>query len=352
MPVSNQLAAKITSVSNFRNLALFVCHLVIGGQFRTGHILFDPHIFDTEFGTEIRSKCPNSIVWLMTDVTKPFSPPWQPNENTDRVLQLILMDQEHFPTDFEKLTEMFTLYRIFVFWSKEEMILNDKLINTMVKSTHPQYSTSIVLKFNLEHGTMALYNIQMNSEMCENSEKTQNNENIEIGEKLENSCWSVDVKPIHLSEELQKSKNLNLNSEGIFSLTFNDYENNWLLEIERKVPRPIERPDLEKLFELWNGLSFVSNFFVSSFSSSYINHSTVTYSENGTQLTSKLIQHQNRKYYQELTTKYSQIDDSTLYDLSSIFCSNSTQMCESLLIVVSFSGNKSKSFDQTHFVWM
>lgn len=90
MELSNLFGIKLP---NFHNLALFICHLFIDGQFRNGHIFYDPNVFQVgQLISEIQSTCPTSIPWISTDVTDKPVLPWKSNERTDHILQLIFFD--------------------------------------------------------------------------------------------------------------------------------------------------------------------------------------------------------------------------------------------------------------------
>lgn len=76
---------------------------------------------------ETRAICPNQVSWLTTDVTRLSSIPWQPNDRTDHILQLIFFDPKHLAREIHDFKEYFTFYRIFVFYSNNEEDMEDQI---------------------------------------------------------------------------------------------------------------------------------------------------------------------------------------------------------------------------------
>lgn len=104
----------ITSVViNYSELAIFICHLFIDGHFRTGHILFNPKIFDGHLLNEIDMICPQTIPWISTDITENVAFPWNSPSSTDHILQLIF-DETKYSTGHAVDQDWHTIYHIFV----------------------------------------------------------------------------------------------------------------------------------------------------------------------------------------------------------------------------------------------
>lgn len=59
---------------NFENLAIFICHLVIGGKFQIAQFLHNPGVVDDHLLKEIHRNCPITIPWLTVDITQPMTP--------------------------------------------------------------------------------------------------------------------------------------------------------------------------------------------------------------------------------------------------------------------------------------
>lgn len=112
----------VPSAPNFHSLALFVCHLFIDGNFRNGHILYDPKVYDGHLKIQIDSICPNQIPWHRTDITEANLSPKNFSASTDDILQLIFLDPQHSKENIDKVKDASTYYRIFVFVSNEDEI--------------------------------------------------------------------------------------------------------------------------------------------------------------------------------------------------------------------------------------
>lgn len=107
--VLNILTPTSPSISNVHNLAMFICHLFIDGNFRYCHILYDPKVFDNQLTNQIDSICLVQIPWLTSDITQGSLSPWQANERTDPVLQLIFFDPKYSTEQNNKFSEYLSL---------------------------------------------------------------------------------------------------------------------------------------------------------------------------------------------------------------------------------------------------
>lgn len=96
------------NISNFNDLALFICHLFVDGHFRTGHILYNQNLFDGHLISEFNSVCPETIPWLMTDVTKTSSVLWDTKDRTDNILQLIFFEPGNSLKEIDKYKNYLT----------------------------------------------------------------------------------------------------------------------------------------------------------------------------------------------------------------------------------------------------
>lgn len=104
----------VANSSNSYQLAFFICQLFIGGRFRTGHIFFDPNTIDGALISEIDKVCPQSILWLTTDVTREIASLWIADNSTDRILQLIFFDPNRLSRDVTRLKSLFVYYKLFI----------------------------------------------------------------------------------------------------------------------------------------------------------------------------------------------------------------------------------------------
>lgn len=241
------------TLSNFHNLALFICHLFIDGQFRTGHILHDSNEFQiNHLIDEIdQLNCSHQIPWLLTDVTKPFSLSWKFNERNDHILQLIFFDLIQLPNAIDDFKDILTFYRLFIF-------------------------TSVIGETNKKQ-----------IDMVKKLKST----------KLLNSVILYDSKDISMFDA--NFENIS-KSSGVFDSTFKPFDENWIMSIEYNYASIC---NLKKVFSVGSGLSFIANYLFTHLNVTYINVSTV-------QCTNLDRVHQNvrlkhdQKFYKEITKKY------------------------------------------------
>lgn len=160
MPVSNALISSIPNIPNLYNLAVFICHLLIDGHFRSGHILYDPNVFDGHLITEINSICPRQFPWQTTDITQNSIRPWSYNENTDNIMQLIFFDPKTMPEKMARFYDHFIHYQIFIFSTIDEIDAEEPI--SMIKKLNPLLLlrlSTLVLHYNTENGLIHIYSI-------------------------------------------------------------------------------------------------------------------------------------------------------------------------------------------------
>lgn len=114
-------------------LALFVCHLFIDGNFRSAHILYKPNVFEyNEFMAHIDSNCPEQMPLYLTDITQPWGYSWNQNESPYNVLQLIF--DEFNPRNLKKSIiefrthESLGLYQIFALSSIDSVSEEQRIL--------------------------------------------------------------------------------------------------------------------------------------------------------------------------------------------------------------------------------
>lgn len=206
MTVLNPFVPNPSTLNQFHNLALFVCHLFIDGNFRAGHILFDPNVFDSELISEIQVKCPQSGPWLTTDVSQPPSSTWTPNERTDKILQLIFFDPDDFQRKCDDFKEYFVFYRLFIFPSTEEAALDHQAIS-LREASSPFDSSSLAVHFSSERVSVLAHWIQSDS-------------------RVDGKRVRAFIEPIFdqtVSTDFQK--------DHLFDLVFEKYEQNYVSSI-------------------------------------------------------------------------------------------------------------------------
>lgn len=138
---------------DFRNSALFICYSFIGGNFRHGHILYDPNLFNDNLISEIDSNCPSQIPWLATDITKSSLLPVNSGERTDHILQLIFLDPEHLVEKISEFERYLTFYRIFIFVSTGDEVETKGNIH-VVRNVSPN---ALVVHYNAANGSLVVH---------------------------------------------------------------------------------------------------------------------------------------------------------------------------------------------------
>lgn len=125
MSTSSALISSAPNISNFHNLALFICKLFIDGHFRNAQILYDPHIFDGRLMDDFGSVCSSSFPWRTMDITQASQSTWHQDERTRNELQLIFFDSNHLADEVDHFKKFFTFYPILVFSSTNEMNVDE-----------------------------------------------------------------------------------------------------------------------------------------------------------------------------------------------------------------------------------
>lgn len=264
----------ISSVSNFRYLVLFICHLFGDGKFHTAHILFKPNTFDYELLTHIDSICPHPIPLYLTDITKPWDWPWNQSDNPNNVLQIIFFDPKKFTKDKKHLKKGFALYRVFAFHSTD---VTDMKTRTSIAKGLRQFSDSNKLILNYDTKNVSVY--------------------IDYGLT---GVQREKPKPIFIV-----NKNTNFKRVNLFDRTFGKYEQiqlqsvaikqhiqgNSLKDIRRKINKNLH----------FDSYGYISNYFNTFLNKSHINlewdHST----SNGIVHRDLMVIPDHPKYYNEIS---------------------------------------------------
>lgn len=270
------------SSGSFYNLAVFICHLFSDGRFQSGNILYDPTIFDTTLISEIQLKCPQSISWQITDITRPFPQLWQPNQDTDRILQLVFFNPAKIPRDVDDITEIYTFYRVFVFFTVNRTTLRNQITILNDFTVVQNYNFLIVGYYRLNGS------IWIHRSLNDPSEE----EEVEIGSK---DGYSF----------IQKNNKL-------FDPVFGGKQGSWLAMIKYGVGFPCHSCREKQIFSIWNSNQFLAKFFISNLNGSYVNR-TYYYYENSTMTWEhEIILHKNRKIYEELNADQNQVDSEAM----------------------------------------
>lgn len=268
MAALNLLVPSVSNILSFHNLALFICHLFIGGQFRNGHILYDPKVFNDDFPSRIDSICPAQIPWLLTDITQPSSLPWLFNERTDHILQLIFFDPEHLAEKIDKFSKCFTFYRVFVLASSINGI-DEMKRNSIISQKNPtSTSNTLIVHFDTQNGSLQVHGI---------SSRGGNLKEL-IDERHEDEFDRA-------FGEHERMQSTTIRTTGIFNGN-----------------------QKHKTFIPISGHLFFANYFLTSLNASYINM-TLTPVSDLNAFTHQAVRRKQRKFHQELSIEYESIDD-------------------------------------------
>lgn len=273
------------NIPNFSNLAIFICHLFLDGNFNIGHILYDSKSFDNLLISEIGSVCShsNSILWIRTDVIAAHSSSWKPNQQTDHVLQLIFFDPENLPSNIDEIEKLFTFYRLFVIPSTNEIDIHQQ-VYLFSKSKLSQ--NSLVLYQHLRTSSVCVYTIT--------PEKTK-------------ECSNIAFNSV-CTQNLNKFKN-----EDLFEVTFGKYERDWIISIERLYHIPESQTQgTRKAFKFWNGNAFIANFMLKNLNAAYINMTIGDCTSSSCSWKHESVQQKSRRFYKELSVEYQSIDNEKL----------------------------------------
>lgn len=100
----------------FHSLAVFICHLLMGGKFQSVQVLFDPGTFDSNLFRDIQSNCLNKISWMAIDITQPEAPKWEQTVPPDNLIQLIFIGLSDVESEVRRLSYQYpNYYRLFIF---------------------------------------------------------------------------------------------------------------------------------------------------------------------------------------------------------------------------------------------
>lgn len=289
MTLTNLLIAKSL---NFQILALFICHLFIDGHFQTGCILHDSNVLQiSEIMSEIQSICANSIPWLMVDVRKPVSLAWQPNQRTDRILQLIFIDAKNPPQNIGDLEDLFTCYRLFVFSSVDKVNFIQQ-IDTMKRLHSKLISRSVIIHYNSTNVTVL--------------NQWNGNENIE---RNPYSTFDQKVNATYTVHDLQNT----IIRGSVFDSVFSTYNENWAIGIRYEVaipPRHYVILDEDPMF---------ANYFYWDLKAKYINMSIASHTNATCSWKIRRAQHKNGKVYREFSSEYETLHyEQIMYDTKSL----------------------------------
>lgn len=140
---------------NILNLSLLICHLFVGGNFRTLHILYHPDAFDDHMLRGIDSACPSDILKTTVDISLPESNtthrPHQ-NQQSDYILQLIFLPEHGVAESMDQMKTHLSFYRVFVFSSSQGSDANQQM-KKYAETIENTNSSSLLVIHNKRNGT-------------------------------------------------------------------------------------------------------------------------------------------------------------------------------------------------------
>lgn len=283
------LLLNILNISHFHNLALFVCHLFIGGNFRIGHILYDPKVFDDHLISKIDSVCQLQIPWLTTDITQHSLMPPHVSKRTDHILQVIFFDPKYLAEEIVEYEEHFTFYRIFAFpstFGEVDMKQRISIIGQLNSISNP---SPLIMHYNVKSDLIYVHRLSENGLIIENFEKNM----------------AQDVRSLY--EHRQKS---NVEYERLFDGIFGEYDRKQTMGIRVSgVFRTIK--DSISYVPIFGHL-FFANYFVSTLNASFIHMTSSPFNDKHTAAVDRLVAHKPRKYHEEIFLEYEPIDETKL----------------------------------------
>lgn len=267
------------------------------GNFRNGHILYDPDIFDGHLVTEIESICPRPFPWQTTDITRP-SEPRNPNESTDRILQLIFFNPETLAEEIVHSEEYFTYYRMFVFSSPNEIDAEEPV--TVIKGQNINFgSTNFVLHHNTETELIYIHGLPNTADASVELEKLMRPDPKAIA--LPNSKFNVD--------------NVNL-----FDRTFGKHDQLQSIMIRVGGYFHVSPSYRGTDFKAHPSRLYFTNYYLRTLNTPYIKVSYVNVENQKEPTKDEIITVNQRKYYKELSNDFQQfVEDENSWVLFNFF---------------------------------
>lgn len=111
------LVQLLTSNSgSYQNLAIFICHLLIGGQFQAVEIFHNPGIVNHHVLQEIHANCPYAIPWLTVDMAQKNIPSIA-NESYNHIIQIIFpgSSSDFVVKQLKKTDSKYYYYRLIIY---------------------------------------------------------------------------------------------------------------------------------------------------------------------------------------------------------------------------------------------
>lgn len=152
----------------FQQMAIFICHLLTGGQFQMVQIFYDSGTFDSHLFGEIQSKCLSEITWMTIDISCPVIPEWKQTIKLDHFIQLIFVDDDVSQLLLSSFEQPSNYYRLFIFQLNDtvstvsKLLSNKTKINSNSNSVGLFYNASGAIEAHLLHDDLTFFHKAIN----------------------------------------------------------------------------------------------------------------------------------------------------------------------------------------------
>lgn len=172
--MSLQPLETLGSQANFFNLSLLICNLFASGKFRLINILYHPLAIDNLLLFSLDSVCPFQIPINTHDISANETVLIdRRNQRTDSILQLIFLPPDQLNAQFNRIENLLTFYRVFIFETSHQLDL--KQINAV--ATRNSSSSSLLLIYNSSNGALSEFILTKSSIQSAKLSNGQSNAN-------------------------------------------------------------------------------------------------------------------------------------------------------------------------------
>lgn len=261
---------------NSYRLAVFICHLFIDGQFRLGHVLYDPKAFDGLLLNTIDSICPIQIPWQTNDIIRPSRLSSHVNDRTDHILQLIFFNPKYLAEQIDQYNEYFTFYNIFVFSAPSDEI-SEEWLSVIANRKLILKSSLLVLDYNSGNDSVSWFSANGHDS---SKVKWLEHDQVEAGITEETNANIFD----QTFEQLERTRSIVITAPV------------WFRQTE-------EHTHFESILPYF-GYIYIANYFSAAFNYSYINITCYVMNNSTVAPQYFTLEHKGSKYKNELSLQY------------------------------------------------
>lgn len=124
--------------NKFQNLAIVVCHIFLGGNFRQIYLIHELKILDCRLMQDINFQCPK-VTWIISDLHRPKPHAQYVDRNGYDTLQLIVIKQDQYFDEITLVQSFVAYYSIFIFdtnvQEQTETLINARNSLAMIHDT-------------------------------------------------------------------------------------------------------------------------------------------------------------------------------------------------------------------------